>query len=211
VLPVICMITDVARSGDATVDRIAAAARAGVALVQIREPRLDGGALFNLVRQAIRAVTGTSTRIVVNDRLDVALCAGAHGVHLRADSMPAARVRAVSPPGFLVGRSVHDVEHTVGATAGGGLDYLVFGTVFPTTSKPGRKAAGVQALTDVAAATTLPVLAVGGVEVESMTRLAAAGAAGFAAISLFADVSLGSLPDMVGESSATFHAAGRSI
>ena len=186
--PVLCLITDRGRLGadweHATVERVRAAARAGVDLVQVRERELDGGPLARLVRACVDAVRGTRTRVLVNDRLDVALAAGAHGVHLRADSMPGSRVRRVVPPGFLVGRSVHSVEEAA-AAADGSLDYLIFGTVFETASKPGREAAGLSALAAVSRATPLPVLAVGGITAARIEPVVAAGAAGVAGISMF--------------------------
>ena len=185
--PVICLITDRSRGGeDATVERVRWAAGAGVHLVQVRERDLDGGPLTALVRRCVDAVRGSRARVLVNDRVDVALAAGAHGVHLRADSMPAARVRAICPPGFLVGRSVHARDEAIDAAAAGGLDYLLFGTVFATTSKPGRAPAGLAALAEVASAVTIPVLAVGGVTPDKVDEVVIAGAAGFAAIGMFA-------------------------
>lgn len=188
-MPVVCLITDRARvagGADGLVECVGRAARAGVHLVQVRERDLDGGPLTALVRRCLAAVAGTRTRILVNDRLDVALAAGAHGVHLRGDSLPAPAVRAMSPPGFLVGRSVHGRDEAVAAAAAGGLDYLLFGTMFPTSSKPGRQAVGTAALAGVAASTRIPVLAVGGVTPDNVGEVAAAGAAGFAAIGMFA-------------------------
>jgi thiamine-phosphate diphosphorylase len=189
VTPVVCLITDRARGGggvDAVVARAAWAARAGVHLIQVRERDLDGAALTTLVRRCVEAVRGTRARVLVNDRVDVALAAGAHGVHLRADSMPASRVRALCPPGFVVGRSVHTRDEAVAVAAGGGLDYLLFGTVFATASKPGRPPAGLRALSDVALAVSLPVLAVGGITPDKVHEVVGAGAAGFAAIGMFA-------------------------
>jgi thiamine-phosphate pyrophosphorylase len=191
VTPVVCLITDRARVGgaDGTVERVRWAARAGVHLVQVRERDLDGGPLTALVRRCVEAVRGSRARVLVNDRLDVALAAGAHGVHLRADSMPARTVRTLCPPGFVIGRSVHARDEAIAAAAAGGLDYLLFGTVFPTASKPGREATGTSALAEVVAATAIPVLAVGGVSTDKVGDVAAAGAAGFAAIGMFADAS----------------------
>lgn len=185
--PVMCLITDRHRAGGepAQIQRIAAAARAGVHLVQVRERDLDGGALLDFVRRCLDAVHATRARVVVNDRLDVALAAGAHGLHLRAASMPARRARAITPSGFLVGRSVHTRDEATLAASDGGLDYLLFGTVFPTSSKVGGTPAGARMLADVVAATTVPVLAVGGVTAETAPEVARAGAAGFAAIGLF--------------------------
>jgi thiamine-phosphate diphosphorylase len=114
----------------------------------------------------------------------VALAAHAHGVHLRGDSMPASRARRIAPPGFVIGRSVHSIDEADRA-AGDGADYVVFGPVWRTPSKPGHPGAGVQALAEVARATPLPVLAVGGLTAETASEAVRAGASGYAAISLF--------------------------
>ena len=184
-------------STDRLVERIAAAARAGVDLVQIRERDLDGGLLVDLVRRSVRAVQPTRTRVIVNDRLDVALAAGAHGVHLRHDSFPATRIRSMVPRGFLVGRSVHDVPSARSAAEAGGLDYLIFGSVFATASKPGRAPAGLDALATIASATPLPVLAVGGITLARLPAVLEAGAMGVAAIGLFAEAPLERLDEIV--------------
>ena len=190
--PVVCMITDRRRLGSspepALIRRIAIAARAGVHLVQIRERDMGDGALLTLVKQAVDAVRGTRARVLVNDRLDVALAAGAHGVHLRGDSVPALRARAVTPAAFLIGRSVHARDEIVRAVEEGAVDYLLFGTVFATASKPERVAAGVAGLTQaVDAAPRVPVLAVGGMTAANAGRLAGSTCSGFAAIGQFAD------------------------
>lgn len=204
--PVICMVTpgDTAATTAGTIERIALAARSGVTLVQVRERHLEGAALLDLVGRAVQAVRGTRARVVVNDRLDVALGAGAHGVHLRADSMPASRVRAIAPRGFLVGRSVHREAEAVSSR---GVDYLIFGTVFPTSSKSQREPAGVDALARVAASTTLPVLAIGGIDAVTASQTAVAGAVGFAAMSMFSGVSLDRLADAVRDARASFEPA----
>ena len=185
----VCLITDRRRFGPswetALVERVRAAARAGVHLVQIRERDLDGGPLTRLVASCVEAVRGTQTRVIVNDRFDVALAAGAHGVHLRADSFAAPRVRARAPSPFLIGRSVHSGADAVAASEAGAVDYLIFGSVFETSSKPGRAPAGLAALAGVAAATRIPVLAVGGITAERIGDVMAAGASGVAAISMF--------------------------
>jgi thiamine-phosphate diphosphorylase len=186
-----CLVTDRQRAGGANgvVARAAWAARAGVHLVQVRERDLEGRSLTDLVARCVAAVRGTRARVVVNERFDVALAAGAHGVHLRAGSMAAARVRAAAPPGFLIGRSVHAPEEAADAGAAGALDYLIFGTVFATGSKPGRAPAGLAALAAAVAAARVPVLAVGGVTPDKLREVAATGAAGFAAIGMFAAAS----------------------
>ena len=117
----------------------------------------------------------------------MALATGAHGVHLRGDSMPAARARSLAPIGFLIGRSVHSVDEAVRVSAEGGVDYLLFGAVFATASKPGQPPAGVRSSPMSPRRRPLPVLAVGGVTADTVTQLAGTGAAGFAAIGWFAD------------------------
>ena len=187
--PVICLITDRARVGgaDALVALVDAAVSAGVDLVQLRERDLDGGPLTELAVRCVRVTSGSRTRVLVNDRLDVAMAAGAHGVHLRGDSFSAVRARSLSGGEFLIGRSVHNVEEARQVSLAGGADYLVFGTVFPTSSKRGRGATGVGELAEVVRTTPLPVLAVGGVTAATVTGAAQAGAAGVAAIGWFAD------------------------
>jgi len=207
------MITPPAPPGAAAVqamaDRVRAAARAGAHLIQIRQPQLDGRALTRLVERSVRAAKGTAARVLVNDRVDVALTAGAHGVHLRGDSMPAARVRAIAPPGFLIGRSVHAAGEGARVAQDGHLDYLIFGTVFTSGSKPGVEAAGLEALAAACAASALPVLAVGGMAPPRLGAVARAGAAGFAAIGLFADGPLDALPLVVQRATSAFDTRGR--
>jgi thiamine-phosphate diphosphorylase len=187
--PVICLVTDRRRLGGHWRDEIVALAReaaeAGVQLIQIREPDLDGGELVTLVRRCLAGIAHTPARVLVNDRLDVALAAGAHGVHLPAHGLPAQRVRAIAPRGFLIGRSVHGVDEGVAAARAGGVDYLIFGTVFATSSKPGVPGLGTGPLGGLASSVPVPVLAIGGVSLGRMPELAEAGAAGFAAIGLF--------------------------
>jgi thiamine-phosphate diphosphorylase len=140
-----------------------------------------------LVRRCVDAVRQTRTRVIVNDRLDVALAANAHGLHLRSDSFPSVRARRLAERGFIIGRSIHTVDEASQASADGSLDYLMFGTVFPSVGKPAHPPAGVGALVSAAAATTLPVLAIGGITARTVGQLGTTGAAGFAAIGLFAE------------------------
>jgi thiamine-phosphate diphosphorylase len=196
------MITDRRRFGQQgeaiLIRRVTIAAQAGAHLVQIRERDMADRALLALVGRAVEAVRGTRTRILVNDRWDVAVAAGAHGVHLRADSAPTRRVRAAVPSAFLIGRSVHSGDEIARVRDEGGLDYLLFGTVFTTDSKPGLPAAGIAALGEaVKEARELPVLAVGGVTLATAVQLARTGCAGFAAIGQFADNPEADLPGTV--------------
>lgn len=188
----ICLVTDRRRLSKAfgadltaRVVRLAvAAAEGGIDLVQLRERDLDAGPLADLAARCLEAVAGSATRIVVNERLDVALACGVHGVHLRSDSCLPARVRPLVPSGWLIGRSVHGVAQAV--EYGPDCDYLVFGTVFPSRSKPAAPATGVGPLADACRRVATPILAIGGVGLAEIPEVARAGAAGFAAIGLFA-------------------------
>jgi thiamine-phosphate pyrophosphorylase len=207
--PVMMMVTDRRRTAGSLPERVGAAARAGVHLIQIREPDLEGGAYAALAAACVRASRGTGARVLTNDRADVAVAAGASGVHLRSDSVPPARARVLLPPPALIGQSVHDADEPEWSTAAGVLDYLVFGTVFSSASKPGRAPAEVKRLARLVTRTPLPVLAIGGVTVERMAELATSGAAGFAAISLFRDTPLEQLPDVIALAHETWPSAAR--
>jgi thiamine-phosphate pyrophosphorylase len=220
--PTFCLVTDRRRLAarlalppageaalDALVDQVGLAAEAGIDLVQIREGDLDSRTLGRLVRR-ILAVAGDRTRVVVNDRLDVALASGAAGVHLREVSVPADRVRRTGPPGLLIGRSLHEVAEVASARS---VDYVAFGTVFPTRSKPaGHETAGPAGLRAASAATSLPVLGIGGIGLENVRSVALAGAAGVAAVDLFlppsGDAAPGWLHEIVANVRAAFDSSG---
>ena len=209
-------VTDRRRFGlsiDELVARAAAAVRADVDVIQVRERDLPDRDLVVLVRRIVDAAAGTATRVVVNDRVDVAIAAGAAGVHLRGDSAPASRVRAMAtfaaasadsakaaapkaPGRFLIGRSVHSLAEVDAALVDGGSDYLLFGTVFPSAGKPdGHPVAGLDALRQACARSSVPVLAIGGMTEARVAEVRAAGAAGFAAVGLF--MRLTALPQVV--------------
>src|SRR2546428_5462626 len=154
------------------VEQARRAAGVGVDLIHIRERDLGGASLAALVSDLVAVTRGSTTRVVVNDRIDVALVSGADGVHLRGDSVSVAAARRLLPRPFLVGRSVHTVEE---ASAASDADYLIAGTVFPSASKStGPGAAGLDGLRAIVSASAVPVLAIGGV---TAGRLAAGVAA----------------------------------
>jgi thiamine-phosphate pyrophosphorylase len=181
-------VTDRLRFGltpAALVERAVRAAQTGASVIQVRERDLADDALLDLVRGIVAAVRG-GARVLVNDRADVALAAGAAGVHLRGDSPPAARVRTIVPAGFVIGRSVHTVDDIDAAVAAGGCDYLMFGTVFPSAGKPaGHPVAGLDGLARACARSSLPVIAIGGMTPDREADVARAGAAGLAAVGWF--------------------------
>ena len=183
--PLLCYITDRRRvSGEDVLAMIERAIAAGVDLVQIREKDLPTRALAALVEAVVERARGTATRILVNDRLDVALAAGADGVHLPAKGLPTVEVRR-QYPGLLIGASCHNLEELRRAEEGG-ADFAVFGPVFKPLSKESAAAPlGVEKLAEAARVVGIPVLALGGVTLENAADCLRASAAGVAAITLF--------------------------
>lgn len=180
----ICLVTDRRRlPGGDLAAQLRDAVDLGIDLVHVRERDLDAGALAALVAELLVITKGTSTRLVVNDRIDVALACGADGVQLRGDSIPVAAARRIARSGFLIGRSVHGVSE---ANAASDADYLIAGTVFPSASKAAAMPLlGIEGLRAVVGAVDRPVLAIGGITEARIGEIADAGAAGFAAIGLF--------------------------
>lgn len=177
--------------------RIAEAARAGVDLIQVREKDLPVRELIELVRVAVETTRGTAAKLVVNDRLDVALAVGAAGVHLGRESIPARDVRRLTPAGFLVGVSCHSLDEARDAEASG-ADYILLGPIFATPSKLRYgPPLGVEKLSAVVRQVKIPTLALGGITVERARDCRKAGAAGIAAIRLFQEAE--SLQDLVRE------------
>ncbi|HEX8748008.1 MAG TPA: thiamine phosphate synthase [Pyrinomonadaceae bacterium] len=167
---------------------IRAAAIAGVDLVQLREKSLSARVRFELAERAA-AITGRSpTRLVVNDRADIALSAACDGVHLTTRSLKADTIRAVFGPDFLIGVSAHSLEE---AREGRdrGADFAVFGPVFDTPSKRAYgPALGLQKLEAASSQlSSFPLIAIGGITLENAQRVLRAGASGIAAIRLFSD------------------------
>lgn len=185
--PIVCYVTD-RKSGNVPT-QIRAAAAAGVDWVQIREKDMCARDLLALARGAIEA-TGGEARIIVNDRLDVALAAGAAGVHLGGESVPAREVvrwcrSGNAPAGFLVGVSCHDLDQARDAESAG-ASYVFFGPVFDSPAKRAfGPPQGVARLAEACRAVRIPVIAIGGVNEENGADCIRAGAAGIAAIRLF--------------------------
>jgi len=189
----LCLVTDRRRLAgamglgeaagrEALVEQVSAAAAVGVDLIQMRESDLQARELVSLVRVCVRAIAPFATRIVVNDRLDVALAAGAAGVHLKEISMPPEAVRRLAAKRFVISASVHSVDRLA---ARKGANLFIAGTVRPTVSKPGVDYLDVDGLRVIVRATNAPVLGIGGLDVDDMPQLASTGAAGMAAIGAF--------------------------
>jgi len=181
-----CYITDSQTLGaEPLLDAIARNLAASITWIQIREKDLSARVLFELVEAVRKLPNPHGAKILVNSRVDVALAAGADGVHLPSGSPPA---RVWRQPGFLIGVSCHSVDDVRNAEKDG-ADYVLFGPVFPPLSKStGLEPRGLEGLALAAAAVTIPVLALGGVTRKNSAACTSAGAAGVAGISLFQEL-----------------------
>jgi thiamine-phosphate pyrophosphorylase len=198
--PLVCLITPGETTAGTTpasdeflrlLALVRAAAAEGVDLVQLREKRLPARVLYELAARSSEIVRGANskgTRLLANDRADIALAAGADGVQLTARSLPPATVRRLFGPDFLIGVSTHTIEEAREAQ-NGGADFALFGPVFDTPSKRAYgPPVGLERLGEVARALApFPLLAVGGVTRENFAATLDAGARGVAAIRLFGD------------------------
>ncbi|MGK2960774.1 MAG: thiamine phosphate synthase [Gemmatimonadaceae bacterium] len=171
-------ITDNVRDGQAGLNaRAVAAAEGGATCIQLRLKDVPARDLVVLARDLVASV---SVPVIVNDRADVAIAAGAAGVHLGADDLPVRAVRSFAPPGFIIGVSVGTDAEVAGAA---GADYAGVGPVFPTGTKRDAGAAiGVGGFMRLALATGLPAVGIGGITAVNARQVIDAGAAGVAVV-----------------------------
>jgi len=168
------------------IDLLAAVARAlegGVRAVQLREKDLSGRDLHGLALEMRRLTYRHGAKLLINDRVDIALSSGADGVHLGVASIPPAQARRLLGPGAWIGCSTHD-ETQLAAAADGGADFATFGPVFATPSKAAfGSPVGVAALRRACRVSRIPVFALGGVVAGNVADVVSAGAAGVGVIS----------------------------
>ena len=178
--PCLCLVTDAALARDELVERVSKAVEGGVDLVQLRDKSLPGGQLMDLTCAVLEAMGGRA-KLVVNERADVALAAGAHGVQLGEEGLPAGVARRILGDRLLIGRSVHSTEAAVQAELDGS-DFLVVGTMYASRSHPGELPAGPGLMREISAKCHLPLIGIGGVAPENAAELIEAGASGAAVI-----------------------------
>ncbi|HEV8591107.1 MAG TPA: thiamine phosphate synthase [Pyrinomonadaceae bacterium] len=166
-------------------DIVRAAVDAGVNLIQIREKDLEGRQLFEIVLAAVEIAAGSKTLILASERFDVAIAAGAHGVHLPARALASATVRKIVPGGFLIGVSTHNAGEIESAVSGE-ADFVTFGPIFDSSGK--GPPVELDELSKICKQfPDLPVIALGGINETNLNATIDAGAAGIAAIRLLND------------------------
>lgn len=164
------------------------AARAGIDWIQIREKDLDSRTLCDFAGSIVRDTRRYGSKILVNERIDIALAAGADGVHLTSSSIPAGRVRELAGEKLLIGASTHSAAEL--ASVESAADFAVLGPVFETASKAGYgPPLGLDRFAGMVRETRLPVIALGGIDETRVESAVRAGAAGVAGISMFANAS----------------------
>ena len=193
----LCVITDPSLAGRDHVAIAAAALDGGADMIQLRDKSGDLRALLPQAR-AIQALCRVHGAIfIVNDRLDLALAAGADGAHVGQDDLPPVAARRLLGPGKILGVSTHDRAQAE-AACGAGADYIGFGPMFPTGTKDtGYTPRGLVGLREVRAAVGLPILAIGGITLETAADVIAAGATAPAVMSAII-----AAPDIAGTAAA---------
>lgn len=212
--PILCYVTDrlslratlQESAHEALLKKIEELSAGGVSWIQLREKDMGGKDFAKLAREALSRISGephspptgtrAETRVILNDRVDVALTENAGGVHLGENSLPAEQARRMLlafraghaiRQDFLIGVSCHSLEAAQTA-ASSGADYIFFGPVFATPSKVAYgPSQGMERLAEVCKSVTIPVLAIGGITLANASECLSAGASGIAAIRLFQD------------------------
>lgn len=184
------LITDrKSANGSSPISVSRAALRGGIDWVQLRDKAAPARETFEATRAIATHTRRAGAGLLVNDRLDVAMAAGADGVHLAAKSLPPDAARALLGEGPLLGISVHELGEAREAVEAG-VDYVTFGHVYPTSSKPGLPPRGILELAEIVESVEVPVLAVGGIDTRNVREVLKTGCAGVAVIS-----AIGGAPD----------------
>jgi len=148
-------------------DTVRQFAEAGADLLQLRDKSCDGARLVAYARAAVRSLAGTHSKIIINDRVDVALASGAAGVHLGQEDMAYADARCIAGPDLLIGISTHSIEQAVAAEKDG-ADYIGCGPTFPSQTKSFDAFPGALFLSQVAKQISIPAFAIGGIDASNV-------------------------------------------
>ena len=184
--PLLCFVTDRKRCRGRKLEEVVAqAVEQGVGMVQLREKDLSARDLYELGTRVQDAIAGRA-KLILNDRVDVALALNADGVQLPEDGMPVADAMRIASPSMLIGRSVRSVGGAVEAQSDG-ADFLIAGTIFPSPSHPYGPTQGVDFLRALCREVSVPILAIGGVTTQNVAEVMEAGCSGVAVISAISE------------------------
>ena len=161
---------------------VEAALDGGVTCLQLREKEASAGEILALARTLLPLCRARRVPLLINDRVDIALAAGADGVHLGQDDLPLPEARALLGPDRILGATAHTVEEALRAQAEG-ADYLGVGAMFPTGTKTNTIPTSADTLKAICAAVSIPVVAIGGVTAQNLPTLSGTGIAGAAVVS----------------------------
>jgi thiamine-phosphate pyrophosphorylase len=183
------VITEAFCAGRASLEVLDQVLAAGVRLVQCREKDLDGRAYYELAREFRRRTAAAGALLIIDDRVDIALAAGADGVHLGQTDLPVAAARSIAPD-LIIGASTHSLEEALAAQEAG-AGYVNIGPIFPTATKPQAVSLGPEAIAGIAPQLTIPWSTMGGINQDNIARVVAQGArhpAVMSAVTAAADV-----------------------
>lgn len=168
------VLVDGNRSVEAMIQLVVSLACAGVDIIQLRDKQLTDRDLYQRARAAVEALRPSDCRLIVNDRPDIAIAAGAWGVHVGQDELPAATVRQLIGPEMILGVSTHNIDQARRASLQG-ADYIGCGPTFASKTKSFDRFAGLEFLEQVAAEISLPAFAIGGIDASNIDQVCAAG------------------------------------
>lgn len=182
-LPRLYPITDVRLSGLSHAEQVEQFAAAGATLIQVREKVASPREFYEAALDAVRVARKWNVKLIINDRVDIALAVAADGVHLGQDDLPPARARALLGEGRIIGYSTHDLKQALGADLLP-IDYLAIGPVFQTSTKENPDpVVGLEELAEIRANVNKPNVAIGGITLERARSMIDAGANSVAVIS----------------------------
>lgn len=178
------LVTDRHQTGDRSLtEAVRRSLEGGVRAVQLREKDLSGAALYRLAAELRRLTSDFDARLIINERLDIALAIEADGVHIGVNSLPVAAVRRLLGPDKIIGYSAHVIDEALCAQADG-ADFVTFGPLYHTPSKAAYgEPCGVKKLADAASALDIPVIALGGISQANINEALSANIQGIAVIS----------------------------
>lgn len=182
-LPRVYALTDVRVSGLSHAEQVQLLSAGGATLIQLREKEMPAREFYQQAREAVDVGSRRGVQLIVNDRVDVALAVGAHGVHLGQDDMPPDAARRLLGPKAVIGYSTHNLEQAIAATRLP-IDYLAIGPIFATTSKSDTAPVlGLEGLRIIRQATgAFPLVAIGGISHANVREVIEAGADSVAVI-----------------------------